>query len=55
LVPENKIQISALRLEEEPDADEKRKKMMKAMNAPTLNQQKLKEEDELEKIKQEFS
>jgi hypothetical protein len=39
LVPENKIQISALRLEEDGDHNDKRNnKMMKLMAAPALNQ-----------------
>jgi hypothetical protein len=54
-VPDNKLQISALRLEDEPDADEKRKRMMKSMNAPALSQQKMKEEELLDELKAQFS
>ncbi len=40
LVPENKTQISALRLEDDADfgIDRRNNKMLKAMNAPALNQ-----------------
>jgi len=44
LVPDNKIQISALRLEDEPDADEKKRRLAKALNAPAMSQQKMKDE-----------
>ena len=37
LVPESKTQISALRMEDEVDAEERKKKHLKAMNATTLN------------------
>ncbi len=44
-MPENKIQISALRLEEDGDHNDRRNnKMIKLMAAPALNQQKMKEE-----------
>ncbi len=55
LVPENKIQISALRLEEDGDHNDRRNnKMMKLMAAPALNQQKMKEEMLIENLKLEF-
>lgn len=57
LVPENKTQISALRLEDDADfgIDRRNNKMLKAMNAPALNQQKLKDELMIEQLKEEFS
>ena len=58
LVPENKIQISALRLEEgdgDTALDRRNKLMMKAMNAPTISQQKIKEDLLLEQLKEQFS
>lgn len=45
LVPENKIQISALRLEEGDEFGDRRgKNMFKAMNVPQISQQRIKEE-----------
>jgi hypothetical protein len=46
-----------LRLEEDADfgMDRRNTKMMKAMNAPALNQQKLKDELLIEQLKEEFS
>jgi len=55
LVPENKLQISALRLEEDGDFDRRGNKMMRGMNAPAINQQKLKDELLIEQLKAEFS
>ena len=57
LVPENKTQISALRLEEgeEGGMDRRNKNMLRVMNAPAISQQKLKEDMLLEQLKEQFS
>ena len=55
LVPENKNQISALRLEEEPDAEEKRRRHLKAMNEPAYSQKQLKDEELWKQLKEQFS
>eukprot|EP00347_Sterkiella_histriomuscorum_P003672 403363386 len=56
LVPENKIQISALRLEENEElGGDRRNKMLKAMNAPQISQQKIKDELLIEQIKEIYS
>ncbi|CDW72693.1 UNKNOWN [Stylonychia lemnae] len=55
LVPENKIQISALRLEEDADFGDRRgNKMMKAMNGPLVLNQKIKDEEMIERLKDEY-
>ena len=58
IVPENKVNISSLRMEEFEEGgpqDRRNKSILRAMNAPNINQQKIKDDLALEDLKVKYA